>query len=341
MRKILIISFLAGILGTFAACESSTESGQHTLKTLPGADTIQIHLAIERLDSSLFACSSKEEVKHWLDTHPGFVNNYFPKNEFQDRNQLVTELHRRVNEPSLREFYKQAQESFQNFQPLQADLRTAFRNMKAYDPKFRTPRVQLVFTGFMGPDLMVSDSVLVIGIDYFMGSKAKYRPDVYAYQLWRYTPQALVPQMLFIASEPYVKSDPKDRTLLAEMINYGKGYLFAQTMLPQTPDSLLIGYTGKQLAETEIAQDLVWGHFIDEKLLYETNPNKKIRYLGDRPQTPEIGPRCPGSIGRWLGWKIVRYYQDNNPDVSLKEFMTNTNARQILEASKYRGQTEQ
>ncbi|MDQ1086477.1 gliding motility protein [Siphonobacter sp. SORGH_AS_1065] len=341
MRKILIISFLAGILGGLVACDQTKDSDQYTVKSLPGADAIQIQLSIERLDSSLFASTTPQQFKLWVDSHAAFVNNYFLKNGLQDSTQLLTELYRRVNEPSLREFYKQTQASFGNFDTLRSELTTAFKNMKAYDSSFKVPRIQLAFSGFLGSDLIVSDSVIIIGLDYFLGSNAKFRPDVYGYQMWRYNPKALVPQILFVLSEQYAKNNPQDQTMLSEMINYGKGYVFAQTMLPQTPDSLLIGYTGRQLAETKIAQDLVWGHFIDNKLLYETNPNKRIKYLGDRPQTPEIGPRCPGSIGRWLGWQIVRYYEMNNPNVSLQELMKNQNARQILESSKYRGQAEQ
>lgn len=341
MRKILIISLLAGIFGSFVACDQTKESDQYTVKSLPGADAIQIQLSIERLDSSLFACTTPQQFRLWVDTHAAFVNNYFLKNGLQDSTQVLTELYRRVNEPSLREFYKQTQTSFGDFDTLKSEFTTAFKNIKAYDPSFKVPRIQLAFSGFLGSDLIVSDSVIIIGLDYFLGPKAKFRPDVYGYQMWRYNPKALVPQILFVMSEQYAKNNPQDQTMLSEMINYGKGYLFAQTMLPQTPDSLLIGYTGQQLAETKIAQDLVWGHFVDNKLLYETNPNKRIKYLGDRPQTPEIGPRCPGSIGRWMGWQIVRYYEMNNPDVSLNELMKNQDARQILEASKYRGQAEQ
>lgn len=337
MRKILIFSFLAGIAGVLTGCHEETDSVRHTPKSLPGADTISIHLVIQRLDSSLFACRTRTDVEAWVTANPAFVRSYFP--EAGKREQLVSELFRRVNEPSLHEFYGQTKESFGNFDTLRRELTTAFRHLKAYDPAFRVPEIRLAFTGFLGSDLVLTDSTITIGTDYFLGNKAKFRPDVYGYQLWRYNPKALVPQILFILSEKYVETNRQDKSLLNEMIGYGKAYEFAQTLLPETPDSLLIGYTGKQLAETEIAQDLVWAHLIDNKLLYETNPMKKVKYTGDRPTTFEIGPRCPGSIGRWVGWQIVRFYKEQNPDVTVRELMQNKDARQILELSKYRGQT--
>ncbi|MFT4033548.1 MAG: gliding motility protein [Siphonobacter sp.] len=339
MRKFLIFSLLAGIFGALAACQDKASVSESV--TIPGADTVKIELSLERLDTSLLACTSEQAVKFWLDQHADFTAYYFPKGEFQDKQQLVKELFRRINDPNLREFYKQVKESFGDLDPLKEQVITGLRNIKAYDPTFRVPKIKTIFTGFMGADLIISDSMIVIGLDYFLGPKAKYRPQVYDYQLWRYTPQALVPQMIFVISERYSETNRQDQTLLADMIGYGKGFEFTQTMLPKTPDSLIIGYTDKQLAETAIAQDLVWSYLIENKLLYETNPNKKVKYLGDRPVTPEIGPRCPGSIGRWVGWQIIRYYRKNNPDRSLKDIMQQTNTQQLLEASKYRGQTEE
>ena len=135
----------------------------------------------------------------------------------------------------------------------------------------------------------------------------------------------------------YARIEQVDKSLLADMIFYGKCYQFSQTMLPNTPDSLIIGYSKNQLDDTEASQEIVWGHFIDQKLLYETSPFKKVKYLDERPNTVEISPDCPGMIGRWLGWKIVKKFAENNPDQSFPTLMQNGKAQSIFELSKYKG----
>jgi hypothetical protein len=62
--------------------------------------------------------------------------------------------------------------------------------------------------------------------------------------------------------------------------------------------------------------------------------------MSERPATVEISQACPGGIGRWLGWRIVNNYLKKKPDTSLKALMENTNAQQIFEQSKYRGEKE-
>ena len=126
--------------------------------------------------------------------------------------------------------------------------------------------------------------------------------------------------------------------MLADMVYYGKGYIFTKTMLPNVSDSLVIGYSDKQLTETFNAQDVVWAHFIDNQLLYQTSPAIKQRYLNERPFTAEIGQACPGAIGRWLGWRIVGQYHDEHSGVGISDLMRNADARQIFEQSGYKGQ---
>ena len=104
------------------------------------------------------------------------------------------------------------------------------------------------------------------------------------------------------------------------------------------PDSLLFGYTTQELVETNAFQQQVWEHFIDKKLLFNNEQAVKNKYVGERPKTPEIGPACPGSIGRWVGWRIVDTYWKQNKKISLQQLMSNSEANQLYLASGYRGE---
>ena len=42
--------------------------------------------------------------------------------------------------------------------------------------------------------------------------------------------------------------------------------------------------------------------------------------MSERPSTYEISPQVPGRIGRWLGWKIVSSYMDQN-QITLEELL--------------------
>jgi hypothetical protein len=109
-------------------------------------------------------------------------------------------------------------------------------------------------------------------------------------------------------------------------------------MMPSKHDSLIIGYTGEQLAESDTNRNVIWAHFIEKKLLYETSHFVKIKYVDERPYTAEIGSKAPGAIGRWLGWEIVKaYMQEEKP--ALPDLMKNQDAQRIFMQSKYKGKS--
>lgn len=301
-------------------------------------------VTLQRLDQSLFSGKSRDSIRTFLNQHPDVARLYFSSKEAGNDSALVNELYNRINDRELNVLYQQTQDAFSDTKELENQLSEAFVNIKKEFPDFRPPRIASLVTGFMGPDFVVSDSLIVIGIDYFVGPKAKYRPqgpEFPQYILRRYQREYLVPAIIFAISNRYNATDRSDQSLLADMVYYGKAYVFTKTMLPNTADSLIIGYTDQQLTETYNAQDLVWAHFIEEQLLYQTSPAIKQRYTNERPFTAEIGSKAPGAIGRWLGWRIVGRYHDKNPSIGIRDLMENTNARQIFEMSGYKGQPDE
>ena len=301
------------------------------------------NLAIQRLDQQLFAAKSADSVRAFLNQNPAVAQLYFNANGAGNDTALVRELTNRVSNPALNDFYQQVQTEFGDLTDLNRQLSEAFANIKKDFPDFRTPTVATLVTGFNGPDLVVTDSLIVIGLDYFVGPKAKFRPQGQQYPqyiLRRYQKEYIVPAIVFAISDKYNATNRSDQTMLADMVYYGKGYVFTKTMLPEVADSLVVGYSDTQLTETFNAQDIVWAHFIDNQLIYQTNPAIKGRYLNERPFTAEIGQRCPGAIGRWVGWRIVGRYHDEHDNVGIADLMRNTDARQIFEQSGYKGQKE-
>ncbi|MCZ6692419.1 MAG: hypothetical protein O6939_00815, partial [Bacteroidetes bacterium] len=72
------------------------------------------------------------------------------------------------------------------------------------------------------------------------------------------------------------------------------------------------------------------------QLIFETNYYVKQKYLEERPNIPEIGPKCPGRVGTWVGWEIVKSYFRQNPEVGLEQLMANQDAQAIFSQSKYK-----
>jgi hypothetical protein len=303
---------------------------------------------MQRIDRSLAEAKSPEAIDSILKKHPEIGIGYFSCPP-EKTPLLARDLYQLFQNPSLQAFYKQSQDTaFFGGDRLEKELKSAFERIQIEFPGLKTPKIRTVFSGFGGiggeftaQHLQVSDSLIVIGLDFFMGKKGLYLPpNIYDYQMRRLEPKALVGQVILQYSAFVNRQNEQDHSMLSDMIWYGKGFVFTKKIMPELADSLLFGYTTQELAETNAFQKQVWEHFIDKKLLFNQEELTKNKYLGERPKTPEIGPACPGSIGRWLGWRIVDLYWKQNPKLTLLKLMTDADYNQMFLKSGYRGEPD-
>lgn len=306
---------------------------------LPGdIAELPVRVQIERLEKPFFAAKSRQDIASFLQQHSFFAEKYLQRKEFPSDSLLLTPLYELATNPALDTLATQAAQTFADMSPEEQQLETAFKIIKYNYPDFYVPQVKTFVTGLgsMGSDLFVSDSLLVFGLDYFIGPTAKYRPQVYEYILNRYEREDMVPAAMLLLSNNFNQISTTSRDLLGEMISAGKAYYFLQTVLPCTPNSVLIGYSAQQMADINYNEGRIWAHFIEKSLLYQKSPFLMNKYIGERPNTPEIDAKAPGRIGMWVGWQIVRKYMERHPNVTLPQLMAETDYQKIFSGSKYK-----
>ncbi|MEL6606943.1 MAG: gliding motility lipoprotein GldB [Bacteroidota bacterium] len=334
MRKLITVLFLGivAVATLYVALRHSTTSQ----RPLPNIAQIKVELTIERLEQTLFSLHDKEAIRTFLKDNPTFTTQFLGVTTANIEEKLVERLYAMIKDPNIQPLYQEVQRVFGDCSAIRQQLTTAFRHLKYYYPDFKVPQIATFITG-MGTDLYVSEDLIVIGLDFFIGEGAKFRPiRLPEYLLRGYQPAHIVPKTVLLLSQQFIKTHDSDSTLLADMLYYGKAYYFAQALLPQVEASTLLDYTPEQLAEVEQHQDIIWEHFIERKLLYNTNHLIKNKYLSNRPFVAEIGPRCPGHIGRWLGWEIIKKYMKQHTEVSLPILMNEPDTQKLFTQSKYR-----
>jgi hypothetical protein len=330
-RQIINFIFLAII---FSSCTQSERVD---------VSDIKVNVDIRRMDEELAMLNDKASIQAFIKANPTYFINFHELTSANDT-AFINNFDRMLNHPDSKAFQKQSHETFGDLADLKSQFETAFKHIKYYYPEFKEPKIITTFTG-LEKDIYVSDSLIVISLETFIGKNALYRLQMNGqpmpeYILRRYEKPYIVPTVVKFMSQKYNKVNPSDNTMLADMIYYGKSFEFTREMLPGVADSLIIAYPDSSIQKTWIAQDLVWAHFIDKKLLYESDLKIKAKYLDERPITTDIGPECPGRIGQWLGWRIANLYRTKNEEVSLQDLMKNPNAQEILQKSKYKGENQ-
>jgi hypothetical protein len=155
----------------------------------------------------------------------------------------------------------------------------------------------------------------------------------------RFTPDNIAPRVVEgIAREDMFPENEQDNSLLSKMVYNGKILYFMDKTLPDVADSTKIGYTAQQLKWCEDFKGNIWGFFLEENLLYETDYQKIQKYLTEAPFTPGLGDKNESApkLAVWTGWQIVKQYMDKHPNVTLPQLMTDRDAQKILNESKYR-----
>jgi hypothetical protein len=296
-----------------------------------------VKITFDEFEDSLTNFKSKEEMVAFLTRQPLIRDYIFKRTTYPNDSVFINTIYNRLTNPHMDTLLMETHRVFGNLSDLKAEFKQAFANLKYYYPDFAPPKVQTVISG-MDADLFVSDSLIIVGLDFFLGKGAKYRPQEYEYILRQYQKQNIVPSCMLIygISNNFNKTNLADKTVLADMIAYGKSFYFAKHMLPCVADSVFIWYTPEEIKGSRKNQDLIWARFIQDQVLYSTSHMVKQKYLGERPKTLDVGPECPGRIAQWVGWQIINSYMDNHPDVKLPELMREDNAQKVFKESRYK-----
>jgi hypothetical protein len=302
----------------------------------PAADAPAASLRLEHLERPFFQIKNAAEGLQFMRANPVFARYYLQAGQ-APADTLAKALAQLATNPDLKLLSQQTATAFADSASLRKDMASMFGRVKYYFPDFKTPAVATTYvSGLLGKDIYINDSLLVVSLDWFAGPKAKYRPDLPQYMLRRYRPANVLPTLALAVSSKYNRHQLTATSMLDQMVDQGKRLYFAGQVLPCTPDSLLLGYSKKDLANVKFNEARIWGHFLENNLLFSNTPFVIQKYVGERPNVPEIDRTCPGRVGQWVGLQIVRKYMAEHSSVTLAQLMAEKDTQRLLNDSHYR-----
>ena len=243
MKRLSGALFLV-LMGLFSCKKSNEEK----CAFVPDTKNISLEIKIETFEDSVASFTTKKQVINFLAHHPPLRDHFFGRESYPSDSIFINELYRRFTSPSIDTLLMETHRVFGDLTDLKKEFQQAFVNIRYYYPNFHPPKIQTILSG-LETDLLVSDTLIVISLDYYLGAGAKYRPNTYEYILRRYKKDFIVPSVLLLygIDRSFNNMDLTDKTALADMIAYGKAYYFAKHMLPCVPDSVFIGYSSEEI----------------------------------------------------------------------------------------------
>lgn len=170
--------------------------------------------------------------------------------------------------------------------------------------------------------IMFTDSCALVGLNHYLGR------DYYGYSYFEpYQRRMKEPSQMpvrFVESViamscPYRGSD--ESTALSHMLYDGAVLWGVKQALPDTPDSVLMGWSSGQTEWVEENIPQIWQTMIERNLLFTTNKTVGDRLTRFAPVTTLISPDAPGRLGSYIGMLVVDGFLKENKQAEPKQML--------------------
>jgi len=318
-------------------------------KNTPDVSGIAVNVKIERFDKAFFAVDTnniKLSLYKLTQEFPYFTNDFVvnilgmpPLNDTSITSFIA-----------CREFistYSSLKDSiepkFKDLNWLEKDLKHGFQFVKYYFPKYQLPQKVITYIGpFDAPSVAITPSALAIGLQLYAGKNFSFYTSVQGQEIYptyisrRFESPYITVNCIRTIAEDLFPDKSENKPLIEQMIDKGKYWYLINKFLPEIPDSLLTGYSQKQLIWCASNEGLIWNYFLQtNNELYTIDPDIIKNYIGEAPNTVGMPDVSPGNIGQWVGWQIIKKFEEKNPSITPEELM-NTAAKKIFEETKYK-----
>lgn len=320
MNKILWFCFLL----FFLSCKKDRNS-------IPDKPTHQI--SIQRFDQTFYQTGTSSDSA-FLDL---YANNIMKVGE------PGTQLFRQFDsifrtDNQMRQIYTDCQQTFKDVAPIEAKLTLAFSRLHFLFPDIPYPKVYMHISGF-GESIVSGPEILSASIDKYLGTNySLYQTLFYPYQIQRMYPNKIVADYMtgWVRSEFSEESLMSQNRLIDYLLYEGKILYFIKVLLPEEPMEDISGFSKEQIDWCSKNEKNMWNYILKHQHLYSPDPLVIAKYIKDAPHTTFFPEKAPGRAAIWIGYKIAEAYIETHPEISIQDFLLNTNNQAIVSESMYR-----
>jgi hypothetical protein len=235
-----------------------------------------------------------------------------------------------------REVYNETHKKYPDLEREERILGSAFSRYNHYFGNKDIPDV-VAFVSRFNISTFTIGNFVGVGLDMYLGSSSEFykRLDLPEYMKMNMEREKIPSDILYAWGSAIFPFHDSLNNAVSHMVHQGKLMFFVQSMLPDQPEELIIGYNRNQLKWLKKNEKMMWIYLIENKLLFTDNQMDIRKLTGPAPFTYYFTNKSPGRAGIWIGWQIVNEFSRRNPTISLEQIMEETDYQKILQFSKY------
>ncbi len=325
--------FLVLFVLTIAGCQRSSSKKESGIK-----------IQIDRFEDDLFSISlynMADSIDFLRQKYPDFFPLFTSKIieiGNSDAEDISTGLIAFVSDFTIYRADKRVKEVFPSLVNLERELTGVFGRYQLDFPEKQVPHIVTCISGF-NQSIITADSLLVISLEKYLGSDDEFYtllyPPVPEYLRQVMRPERISPDVMLAWFITEFQYNPQTDNLLSQMIYYGRALYYVHRLIPEVHDTLLWGYTSRQMDFCYDYEKRMWEYLVENKKLFITDGFGINQFIMDAPFTKDFTQESPGRAAIWLGYRIVDSYMKKNRDVSIRDLLHETDYQKILNVSKY------
>ncbi len=313
-------------------------------RKVPDVSGISINLTTERFEKDFFAVDTlhlNEALQQLNTRHPGFTQDFLfnilgtsPGSAEKDVPDFIR---------TYQLLSKDASKKFADISALEKELRKGFQFVHFYFPKYRLPEKLITFIGPINSyGSIITPNALAVGLQLYMGSDYPLYLSDQGQQMYpgfisrRFEPAYIPVNGIRNIMDDMFPNNSMGRPLAEQMVESGKRLYLLDMLMPDAPDSVKTGYTAKQLKGCYESEKNIWSFFIQNDLLFNSDPNLTRDYMSDGPNTAALGEASPGNIGQFVGWQIVKKWMEKQPESVTPDVLMKKSPKEIFDEAKYK-----
>lgn len=311
-------------------------------KDVPDVSAITVSPQLIRFEQELFEGDTQDIdalTEHLSGKYPEFSDVFFQRiiadPAFNSDVTISTRYF--VRDSFIQRLYADCEDQYRNFDPYLEELEQAFRYFKYYFPDKPVPDIYTCITGFEYGSFTIGDRILAVGLDFYLGADyPNYQADLFPqYIKTSMTKDYLVAKSIQTLVNNYL-GEARGNRLVDYMVHNGIALYIKKKLLPSYSDEIVFEYTSEQLAWLEENEREIWGYFIEEDLLLDTNYRGFQKMISPSPNVPGMPPDAPGQLGNWIGERIIEAYMNRYPEKEISTLFEIDDGQKILAESKYK-----
>ena len=225
-----------------------------------------------------------------------------------------------LNNSEFKKLYSDVQLEFKDLNDEELALN---KGIKIYSEIFNESFAKNIYTHVspFGYSIITTDSLISISLDNYMGKDYDgYKGVFYNYQLHKKERSRIIPDIF--KGWIYAKYPNNAKSLIDGMIYEGAVVYTLEKILDDYSAGEIIGYDKEKSKWCEDNEKDIWNAIIESNHLYSKENITYIKYLNEAPYCSALNGDVPAEIGKWIGYKIVAKYIDDNNINSLKKILS-------------------